>query len=105
MSVPEITVKELKRRLDAGEAITVLDVREPHEYQAGHISELHIPMGEIPARMHELDPSRETIVYCRSGNRSSRVVEFLQSSGFDKVWNLKGGITAWVQEMGPKALR
>ena len=105
MSVPEITAKELKRRLDAGETITVLDVREPHEYQAGHISELHIPMGEIPARMHELDPSQELVVYCRSGNRSGRVVEFLQSSGFDRVWNLKGGITAWVQEMGPKTAR
>lgn len=98
---PEITVKELKQRLDAGEKIALLDVREPNERAAGNIGGTHIPMGQIPARMNELDADAELIVYCRSGNRSSRVVEFLQDSGFEKVKNLTGGIRAWSQEIDP----
>lgn len=105
MAVREMTVRELKRRLDAGETIAVLDVREPFEYNAGHISDLHIPLGELPARVHELDSSQETVVYCRSGNRSRRAADFLQSSGFDRVWNLKGGINAWAAEVDPKLAR
>lgn len=101
VSVPDMTVKELKRRLDAGETITVLDVREPHEHKFVNIGGTLIPMGEIPARMSELDANAEIVVYCRTGSRSARVVEFLQDAGFEKVWNLKGGIHAWSNEIDP----
>ena len=101
VSVPEMTVQELKRRLDAGEDIVVIDVREPHEYEFANIGGTLIPMGELPARIHELDPDREIVVHCRSGSRSARAVEFLQASGFDHVSNLKGGIRAWSQEIDP----
>jgi adenylyltransferase/sulfurtransferase len=102
VSVPEMTVKDLKKKLDAGEGIVVLDVREPHERSICNIGGTHIPLGELPARMHELDADRETVVLCRSGNRSARAAEFLQSSGFEKVWNLKGGIRAWANEIDPE---
>jgi adenylyltransferase/sulfurtransferase len=101
VSVPEITVHDFKRRLDAGDDITVLDVREPHEYGICNLGGTLIPLGELPARMHELDPSREIVVHCRSGSRSARAVEFLRDAGFGKVWNLKGGIRAWSDEIDP----
>jgi adenylyltransferase/sulfurtransferase len=101
MSVPQITPKELKHRLDAGDNVLVLDVREPHEQKIATIGGTLIPMGEIPARVHELDPAREIVVYCRSGARSAQVVAFLQDSGFERVWNLKGGIRAWSDEVDP----
>jgi len=101
VSIPEISVKELKRRLDAGDSLVLVDVREPHEHSAGNIGGTLIPMGEIPARMDELDADQEIVVYCRTGNRSTRVAEFLQDSGFDKVLNLTGGIRAWSNEIDP----
>ncbi|HET6348257.1 MAG TPA: molybdopterin-synthase adenylyltransferase MoeB, partial [Candidatus Krumholzibacteria bacterium] len=101
VSIPEITVKELKRRLDAGDAIDVIDVREPHEHQMCNIGGRLIPMGQLPGRLHELDETHEIVVYCRTGSRSSRVVEFLQDAGFEKVLNLKGGIHAWASEIDP----
>jgi adenylyltransferase/sulfurtransferase len=100
-----MTVKELKRRLDAGDKLVVLDVREPHESKMATIGGKLIPMGEIPARVDELDANDEIVVYCRSGNRSARVVEFLQDSGFEKVWNLKGGIRAWSDEIDPTVMK
>jgi adenylyltransferase/sulfurtransferase len=102
VSVPEMTVKELKQRLDAGEKIVVLDVREPHEHRICNLGGVLIPLGELPARMHELDANSEIVVHCRSGSRSARAVEFLQASGFEKVWNLKGGIRAWAHEIDPE---
>ncbi|HKW15138.1 MAG TPA: TOMM precursor leader peptide-binding protein [Candidatus Krumholzibacteria bacterium] len=99
VSLPEMNVKELKRRLDAGDNLVLVDVREPHEHSAGNIGGTLIPMGEIPARMDELDANAEIVVYCRTGNRSARVVEFLQDSGFEHVWNLTGGIRAWSNEI------
>jgi adenylyltransferase/sulfurtransferase len=105
VAVPEMTVKELKRRLDAGDDIVLLDVREPHEYQIAHIGGVLIPLGELPARMNEIDATRETVVYCRTGARSARAVEFLQHAGFATVWNLKGGIHAWAGEIDPKLPR
>jgi adenylyltransferase/sulfurtransferase len=101
MSVPEMTVKELKRRMDAGDDIVVLDVREPHEQKISNIGGVLIPLGELPARVHELDSNREVVAFCRTGGRSARAVEFLQASGFDRVWNLKGGIHAWSDEIDP----
>jgi adenylyltransferase/sulfurtransferase len=101
VSVPEMTVKELKRRLDAGDNIVVLDVRQPHEHKLCNLGGVLIPLGELPARMRELDADREIVAFCRTGGRSARAVEFLLDAGFKKVWNLKGGIHAWSNEIDP----
>jgi molybdopterin/thiamine biosynthesis adenylyltransferase/rhodanese-related sulfurtransferase len=100
--IPQITPVELKRRLDAGEEVFVLDVREPHEYQIVNIGAPLIPLGELPNRLNELDPNREIVVHCKSGGRSQRAAEFLQKSGFKNVVNLAGGITAWATDVDPK---
>jgi sulfur-carrier protein adenylyltransferase/sulfurtransferase len=100
--VSEIQVEELKRRLDAGEDIFVLDVREPHEYQICNIDGYLIPLGDLPKRVHELDSSREIVAHCRSGVRSAKAVNFLRQAGFKKVHNLAGGILAWADRVDPK---
>jgi adenylyltransferase/sulfurtransferase len=100
--VPETQVEELKRRLDAGDDVFVLDVREPHEYQICHINGYLIPLGDLPKRVHELDSSRDIVVHCRSGQRSAKAVEFLRQAGFKKVSNLAGGVLAWADRVDPK---
>jgi molybdopterin/thiamine biosynthesis adenylyltransferase/rhodanese-related sulfurtransferase len=100
--IPTMQVEELKRRLDAGDNVFVLDVREPHEYQICNIQGHLIPLGDLPKRMNELDSSREIVAHCRSGVRSARAVEFLQQAGFKKVHNLAGGILAWADRIDPK---
>jgi sulfur-carrier protein adenylyltransferase/sulfurtransferase len=100
--VPEIQVEELKRRLDAGEDVFVLDVREPHEYQICNIGGHLIPLGDLPKRIHELNSSREIVAHCRSGTRSAKAVNFLRQAGFRKVHNLSGGILAWADRVDPK---
>ena len=100
--VPEVQVEELKRKLDAGEDVFILDVREPHEYQICNLKGHLIPLGELPKRVHELDSSREIVVHCRSGQRSANAVEFLRAAGFSKVRNLTGGILAWADRIDPK---
>ena len=99
---PEMQVEELKRRLDAGDDLFVLDVREPHEYQICNINGYLIPLGELPKRVHELDSSREIVAHCRSGVRSGKAVDFLRQAGFKKVHNLAGGILAWADRVDPK---
>jgi sulfur-carrier protein adenylyltransferase/sulfurtransferase len=100
--VPEITVEELKQQLDAKQDVFVLDVREPHEYQICNINGHLIPLGDLPKRVEELDPTKETVVHCRSGGRSAKAVAFLQQAGFAKAKNLKGGILAWADRIDPK---
>jgi sulfur-carrier protein adenylyltransferase/sulfurtransferase len=100
-NVPEITARELKARLDKGDDIYVLDVREPHEYQICNINGHLIPLGELPQRVHELDSSREIVAHCKSGKRSAQAVEFLRGAGFRKISSLKGGILAWSDEVDP----
>ena len=102
VSVPEITPKELKARLDRGDDLFILDVREPHEYQICHLHGHLIPLGDLPRRVSELDSSREIVAHCRSGKRSADAVAFLKQAGFKKIWNLKGGILAWSDEVDPK---
>ncbi|HEX5131758.1 MAG TPA: molybdopterin-synthase adenylyltransferase MoeB [Candidatus Krumholzibacteria bacterium] len=101
MGIPAIGPKELKRRLDAGEDVVVVDVREPHEVQICTIGGTLIPLGELAARVHELDSARDMVIYCRTGVRSAQAVRFLQDAGFDRVWNLTGGIHAWSDEVDP----
>ncbi len=100
-NVPEIQPEELKAKLDAGEDIFILDVREPHEYQICNLDGYLIPLGELPQRAHELDSSREIVAHCRSGVRSAKAVTFLQQAGFRKVKNLAGGILAWSDKVDP----
>jgi adenylyltransferase/sulfurtransferase len=105
--IPQMPVEELKRRIDAGNAPFILDVREPHEHARANLNETGaeiklIPLGELPARVHELDPERETVVHCRSGGRSQSAAEHLQAVGFKKVHNLAGGIGAWSDRVDPK---
>ncbi len=98
-SVPEIAPRELKARLDRGDDLFILDVREPHEYQICNLGGHLIPLGELSRRVNELDSSREIVAHCRSGKRSAEAVEFLRGAGFRKVLNLKGGILAWSDEV------
>jgi adenylyltransferase/sulfurtransferase len=98
-AVPEITPVELKQRLDRGDDIYILDVREPHEYQICHINGHLLPLGELPARVHELNSADDIVVHCRSGVRSGKAVDFLRKAGFRKVKNLKGGILAWSDQV------
>jgi rhodanese-related sulfurtransferase len=100
-TVPEITPRELKARLDRGEDLFLLDVREPHEYQICNLGGHLIPLGDLPQRVSELDSSREIIAHCRSGKRSAEASDFLRQAGFRKVLNLKGGILAWSEEVDP----
>jgi adenylyltransferase/sulfurtransferase len=99
--IPEIQPTELKRRLDSGEDIFVLDVREPHEYEICNIGGHLIPLGDLPARVHELDSSREIVAHCKGGVRSAKAVDFLRKAGFRHVTNLKGGILEWANTVDP----
>jgi sulfur-carrier protein adenylyltransferase/sulfurtransferase len=99
--IPQMSVTELKQKLDAGEDVFVLDVREPYEYQIAQIGGHLIPLGELPQRLGELDPARPIVVQCKSGGRSQRAAEFLAQNGFQKLHNLAGGITAWSNEIDP----
>jgi adenylyltransferase/sulfurtransferase len=101
LQVPEMTPVELKQRLDRGDGLFVLDVREPHEYQICNLNGYLIPLGDLPKRVSELDSSREIVAHCRSGKRSADAVDFLRKAGFRKIWNLKGGILAWSDEVDP----
>src|SRR5467141_1607746 len=98
----DMQVEELKRRLDAGDDIFVLDVREPHEYQICNIGGHLIPLNDLPNRVHELDSSREIVAHCKMGGRSAKAVDFLRQAGFTKVHNLAGGINAWAERVDPK---
>ena len=98
----EITSVQLKRRLDAGEDVLVLDVREPNEYQINRIEgSTLIPLGELPRRFQELDRARPIVCQCKMGSRSAKAMEFLQSVGFADVKNLQGGILAWIDTVDP----
>jgi adenylyltransferase/sulfurtransferase len=100
--IPQLNVKELKRRRDAGETVFLLDVREPYEYQIAQIGGTLIPQNDVPNRLNEIPRDREIIVQCRSGARSQKIAEFLKQSGYPQVVNLSGGILAWSDEIDPK---
>ncbi len=105
LQVPEITARDLKARLDQGEDIFILDVREPHEYQICNLKGHLIPLGELPRRVHELDSAREIVAHCKSGKRSAQAVDFLRQAGFRKIYNLHGGILSWSTEVDPSVPR
>jgi adenylyltransferase/sulfurtransferase len=100
--VPQITVQQLKQKLDAKEDVFVLDVREPHEYQIVNIGAKLIPLGEVALRSAELgDKDREIVVHCKSGARSQKASVALKAAGFTNVSNLSGGILAWADKIDP----
>ncbi len=100
--IPQMTVKELKSRLDAGDDLQLIDVREPYEFQIAQIGGKLIPQNDVPQRLAEIDRDREVVVHCRSGARSQRIAEFLKQNGYTRVANLAGGILAWSDEIDPK---
>ena len=98
----DMTVEEFKQRLDKGDDLFVLDVREPHEYQICNLGGHLIPLNDLPKRVSELDSSREIVVHCKMGGRSAKAADFLRQAGFSRVHNLAGGITAWAERIDPK---
>lgn len=99
MSVPEISVQELKSLKDAGKDVFILDVRNPDEYAICHLNGTLIPFNELPTRLNELNPAQYIVVHCHAGGRSRRAVAYLMQEGFKNVVNLRGGITAWANEI------
>jgi sulfur-carrier protein adenylyltransferase/sulfurtransferase len=103
--IPQISVKELKQRLDKKETnndnFLLLDVREPYEFQIAQIGGKLIPQNDVPNRLSELNPDQEILVHCRSGARSQKIAELLKANGFQKVSNVAGGILAWSDEIDP----
>jgi len=99
----EITSTELKQRLDNGDDIQIVDVREDSELAISRLPDsIHIPLAQVLSRMNEIDPTRETVVHCKMGGRSARAIEALQRSGYTgKLINLKGGIIGWSNEVDP----
>jgi adenylyltransferase/sulfurtransferase len=100
-TIAGMTPEELKQKLDAGDDLFVLDVREPNEYQICNLGGHLIPLNDLPRRMGELDKSKEIVVHCRSGVRSAKAVDYLQTQGFTNVHNLTGGILAWADRIDP----
>jgi sulfur-carrier protein adenylyltransferase/sulfurtransferase len=102
--IEEISATELKARLEAGDDIQLIDVRQPSEHSFARIAGARlIPLGELMLRIHEIDEDRETVIHCKMGGRSARAVEALKNAGFKgKLMNLRGGITAWSNEVDQK---
>ena len=99
----EISATELKKRLDSGDDIQIVDVREQKEFDYAQIpNSTLIPLGQVVNRINEIDPRRETVVHCKLGGRSAKAIEMLKSAGFSgNLLNLQGGITAWSNEVDP----
>lgn len=101
MSIPEMTVQELQALREAKADFVLLDVRNPNEYAICHLDGHLIPLNELPSRLKELNPEQLIVVHCHAGGRSRRATEFLMQQGFKDVRNLRGGITAWANEIDP----
>ena len=107
-NVPEITPAELKARLERSDPPTLIDVREAFETEIADLpphGQILIPTGQFFTRSQELDPEQDVVVYCRTGNRSEWAVRILMERGFERVWNLKGGIMGWREEIDPSLRR
>ncbi|MFN8438038.1 MAG: rhodanese-like domain-containing protein [Cytophagales bacterium] len=98
--MPDITAKELKERIAAGENLYILDVREPAEYEEANINGKLIPLGTLPLKLSEIEDwkNKEVIVHCRSGKRSANAQAYMEMNGFENVRNLEGGILAFLSE-------
>jgi len=100
--IPQLSVKEYKSRIDRGDDLFLLDVREPYEYKIAQIGGTLIPQNDVPNRLAEIPRDKEIVVQCRSGARSQRIAELLKQQGYTQVVNLAGGILAWADEIDPK---
>jgi adenylyltransferase/sulfurtransferase len=102
--VPLIAPSQLKQMLDTGEPLVLLDVRERFEWEISNLGQYGaklIPMGDVPARIDEMDRTEPVVVYCRTGARSDLIARYLIMNGFERVWNLEGGINAWARTEDP----
>lgn len=102
--VPELTPSQVKQLIDTGEPLTLIDVREPREWNASNLGRYGaqlIPLAQLPARLQEIPRDARIVVYCRTGARSDRAVRFMMAQGFDDVSNLVGGINAWAEDVDP----
>ena len=102
--VPQVTATELKQRLDAGERVVLIDVREPFEWDIANLGEYGarmIPLGELLERADEIDRDTAVVLYCRSGSRSAGALRQLRARGFERLLNLRGGLLAWADEVDP----
>lgn len=102
MSVPEIQAEDLKQRLDKGDKLFLLDVRDEYEFEISNIGGHLIPLAELPKRLKELNARQEIVAVCKMGPRGVKAVEFLREHGFKKVSNLRGGIHAWSDRVDRK---
>jgi rhodanese-related sulfurtransferase len=99
-AIAEVTPEETRAKQKAG--VVIVDVREPYEWQEGHIpGAIHIPLGSLPRRLRELDPSREVITVCRSGHRSITAAQMLHQGGFSQVSSMAGGMISWTRQRLP----
>ncbi len=106
MAAPAITVEDLKAKRDRGEAFTLVDVREPHEWAISDLPDsIKIPPGTLPNRLAELPRDADVVVYCRTGGRSANAVQFLRQRGYSKAFNLDGGINRWAEQIDPTMAR
>ncbi len=101
MNTPEITVQQLEALRQSKADFFLLDVRNPDEFAFCNLGGYLLPFNELPQRLHELDPEAHIVIHCHTGGRSQRATHFLLEQGFKKVFNLKGGITAWTNEIDP----
>jgi adenylyltransferase/sulfurtransferase len=99
--VPQITVKDLKNRIDSGEEVYLIDVREPFEYAIANLGGKLIPQNDVPKRLAEIDRNREVVVHCKAGGRSQKIAEYLKQQGYERVVNVAGGILAWADQIDP----
>jgi len=98
----DISPQELKEKVQTAKNFILLDVREAEEREISRLpNDVHIPLGELGARLGELDPGAEIVVYCRTGNRSGRAAAWMAHMGYRNVWNLAGGINQWAREIDP----
>ncbi|HEX6309597.1 MAG TPA: molybdopterin-synthase adenylyltransferase MoeB [Longimicrobiales bacterium] len=104
-AIPQITAAELKQRLENGDAVAIIDVREPFEWEIANLGGYGarlIPLDQVLERRHEIDPATDVVIYCRSGSRSAGAIRQLRAHGYDRLFNLKGGIRSWAQEIDPE---
>jgi adenylyltransferase/sulfurtransferase len=107
-SVPQISPSELKARLDGGEIVTIIDVREPHEWDIASLEQYGarlIPLGDLTSRLAEVNLTGDVVVHCKSGARSAKAAQQLRAAGLERVWNLRGGILAWSEQIDPSVPR
>jgi adenylyltransferase/sulfurtransferase len=103
-TIPQISARDLKTRLDRGDAVTIIDVREPHEWDIASLEPYGarlIPLGELTDRLSEVNLTGDVIVHCKSGVRSAKASQQLRAAGLERVWNLQGGILAWSEQVDP----